>query len=105
MIELKQVYAGRARHIYPIVGDLNVRLHQTLNWAEQALPEDLILRTLTAWELKPFVSTSPLQLQVEPLGEEIETYDVFLWVYVRDHCVYPTLEAAKAESSEGWRGL
>ena len=105
MIELKQIYAGRAHRVPPIQGPVGWGTWNDLVWEERALPEGLVTNTLTAHDKKPFTSTSPLFLQVEDAGHHPQTFDVFIWIYVQDHCAYPSLEAVKAGSPTGWRGL
>lgn len=95
MIELKLVYAGRAREIFDLGGGLQPQLHEVMHFMDRALPEALTTAVFKAWDHKPFCSTNPLKLRVEEMGQRAESYDVFLWVYVNDGFIYPTLEAAK----------
>lgn len=95
MIELKQVYAGRARQVFDLCGKLQPQLHEVLDFQERALPEELTTAVLKAWARRPFVSTRPLQLPVEDFSPQMEAYDVFIWVYINDGYIYPTLEAAR----------
>ena len=98
MIELKQVYAGRARQVFDLCGKLQPQLYEVLDFQERALPEELTTTVLKAWQRRPFVSTTPLQLQVEGTSRDTPLYDVFLWVYVTNGFIYPTLEAARFEA-------
>ena len=107
MIELKQVYAGRAQHVYPIPdlrtwGPGPAPLHETLHWDYQTLPDDLIQAALRAWHVRPFTATRPLQLQVAGSTPN-ESYDVFLWLYARDGEVFPSLQAALQPNPPGWK--
>lgn len=106
MIELKQVYAGRAQQVFDLCGRLQPQMHEVLQFQERALPEELTTAVLKAWAQKPFVSTTPLQLQVEPVGQTASSWDIFLWVYVHEGVTYATLEDAKfGDAARGWRGL
>lgn len=101
MIELKQVYAGRAHYLDPILDPLGTTLAETLKFDTRALPEELITKSLKNWCDHPFVGLQPLQL---PIGRgEGGVYDVFIYVYVAQGWVYATLEDAKlGDPATGW---
>ena len=89
MIELKLIYAGRAREVEPVAPPLGLTLSDVLVFDSADVPQEFAFKALKAWEQLPLTVMAPLR---DPVGDAADhVIDLFIHVYAKGDYIYPTL--------------